>query len=404
VEYFGFLKELIEQMLPNKLSKLGYIFIFLVFVFIPWTLNGGIFNEDVSLVSEESVPYFQTNTCDYSINSIVRDNFFNDKIEILPNVDSSVQCFGKINGVDIVNEKIKIYIGTNLNVDFLLQSLFFIFLMYLIPKTKTYIFKFSFFFPSLLIIVIVYLHLLGERLFYLPLSDGFDIGLNFQNFIIPSLLLVIFLNFYLINDLIKTRFLNLINFFPFIFLFNGSFNNLNLNFFVLLFSFIGINAIVQNKYNKKISLIYLTFSIIQIYNFETKNIVFDIDKLKGFVNSSQNYPSLIFWMIIFYLFIIGVVFTINESLEYIDLSLIKLNFLITGALILIFGIFSAINPFVNFYTYYFFGLNKTAMKSLSSTDGNTWRGLASSAEAAGEFFAFTVLFVVLLYFSKKNRN
>ena len=101
MEYFGFLKELIEQMLPNKLSKLGYIFIFLVFVFIPWTLNGGIFNEDVSLVNEESVPYFQTNTCDYSINSIVRDNFFNDKIEILPNVDSSVQCFGKINGMDL---------------------------------------------------------------------------------------------------------------------------------------------------------------------------------------------------------------------------------------------------------------------------------------------------------------
>ena len=75
--YIGFLKELIEQMLPNKLSKLGYIFIFLVFIFIPWTLNGGIFNEDVSLVSEESVPYFQTNTCDYSVNSIVRDNFFN---------------------------------------------------------------------------------------------------------------------------------------------------------------------------------------------------------------------------------------------------------------------------------------------------------------------------------------
>ena len=100
MEYFGFLKKLIEQMLPNKLSKFGYIFIFLVFIFIPWTLNGGIFNEDVGLVSEESVPYFQTNTCDYSINSIVRDNFFNDRIEILPNVDSSVQCFGKINGVN----------------------------------------------------------------------------------------------------------------------------------------------------------------------------------------------------------------------------------------------------------------------------------------------------------------
>ena len=41
------------------------------------------------------------------------------------------------------------------------------------------------------------------------------------------------------------------------------------------------------------------------------------------------------------------------------------------------------------------------MKSLSSTDGNTWRGLAPSAEAAGEYYAFTVLLVALLYFSKK---
>ena len=388
-------------MLSNKFNKLGYIFVFLSFIFIPWTLNGGIFNKDIGLVNEDSVPYFQTNTCDYSLNSIFRDNLFNDKIEILPNTDSAVQCFGKINGVDIINEKIKIYIGTNLNVDFLLQSLFFIFLIYLIPKTKTYELKFSFFFQSLFMIAIIYLHLFGERLFYLPLSNDFDVGLKFQNFIIPSLLLVVFLNFYLLNDLIKTRFLNLINFFPFLFLFNGSFNNLNLNFFVLLFSFIGANAIAQNKFNKKISLIYLLFSLIQIYGFETKNIIFDIDKLKGFMNSSQNYPSLIFWMIIFYLFVIGVVFTINESLEYIDLSLIKLNFLITGALMLVFGIFSALNPFINFYTYYFFGLNKTAMKSLSSTDGNTWRGLASSAEAAGEFYAFTILLVVLLYFSKK---
>ncbi len=388
-------------MLSNKFNKLGYIFVFLSFIFIPWTLNGGIFNKDIGLVNEDSVPYFQTNTCDYSLNSIFRDNLFNDKIEILPNTDSAVQCFGKINGVDVINEKIKIYIGTNLNVDFLLQSLFFIFLIYLIPKTKTYELKFSFFFQSLFMIAIIYLHLFGERLFYLPLSNDFDVGLKFQNFIIPSLLLVVFLNFYLLNDLIKTRFLNLINFFPFLFLFNGSFNNLNLNFFVLLFSFIGANAIAQNKFNKKISLIYLLFSLIQIYGFETKNIIFDIDKLKGFMNSSQNYPSLIFWMIIFYLFVIGVVFTINESLEYIDLSLIKLNFLITGALMLVFGIFSALNPFINFYTYYFFGLNKTAMKSLSSTDGNTWRGLASSAEAAGEFYAFTILLVVLLYFSKK---
>lgn len=387
----------------NKLIPIGYVFIFLSFIFLPWLLNGGFFNEEVDSINEASVPYFQTNTCDFSLNSILGKNFFNDKVEILSNEDSSVQCFGKINGVDVVNDKIKIYIGTNLNVNFLLQSLFFIFLIFLIPKTKLYEFKFSFFFPTLVISIILYLHFLGEKLFYLPLASGFEVGLNFQNFIIPSLLLVIFLNFYLLNDIIKTRFLNLINFFPFLFLFNGSFNNLNLNFFVLLFSFIGINSILQNKFNKKISLVYLLFSIIQIFAFTSKSIVFDIDKLKGFMNSSQTYPSLIFWIIIFYFFTVGVVFTINESLAHIDLAKIKFNFLITGALMVFLGIVSASNSFINFYSYYFLGLNKRGMTSLTSTDGNTWRGLASSAEAAGEYYAFTILLVVLLYFSKKIR-
>ena len=388
-------------MLSKKLIPLGYIFIFLSFIFLPWLLNGGFLNEEVGSINEATVPYFQTNTCDYSLNSIIGKNFFNGEVEILPNVDSSVQCFGKINGVDVVNDKVKIYIGTNLNVDFLLQSLFFIFLIFLIPKTKPYEFEFSFFFPALTISLILYLHFLGEKLFYLPLASNFEVGLNFQNFIIPSLLLVIFLNFYLLNDIIKSRFLNFINFFPFLFLFNGSFNNLNLNFFVLLFSFIGINSILQNKFNKKISLLYLFFSIFQIFAFTSKSIVFDIDKLKGFMNSSQTYPSLIFWLIIFYFFIVGVVFTINESLAHIDLSKIKFNFLITGTLLVFFGVVSASNSFVNFYSYYFLGLNKTGMKSLSSTDGNTWRGLAPSAEAAGEYYAFTVLLVALLYFSKK---
>ena len=63
----------------NKLIPIGYIFIFLSFIFLPWLLNGGFFNEEVDSIDEASVPYFQTNTCDFSINSILGKNFFNDK-------------------------------------------------------------------------------------------------------------------------------------------------------------------------------------------------------------------------------------------------------------------------------------------------------------------------------------
>ena len=43
------------------------------------------------------------------------------------------------------------------------------------------------------------------------------------------------------------------------------------------------------------------------------------------------------------------------------------------------------------------------MSSLESIEGNTWRGIAPSAEGMGEFFGFVILFSLLtnFYFKKK---
>ena len=39
---------------------------------------------------------------------------------------------------------------------------------------------------------------------------------------------------------------------------------------------------------------------------------------------------------------------------------------------------------------------KLGIKSFDSIDGNTWRGISPSAEAAGEYFAFSILFWIVV--------
>ena len=72
------------------------------------------------------------------------------------------------------------------------------------------------------------------------------------------------------------------------FLFVGTFNTLNINIFVLFLAFIGFNSFLKNKFNKRFFFVYLVISVIQIFNFKESGLLFDVDKLKGFVNSSNN--------------------------------------------------------------------------------------------------------------------
>ena len=132
------------------------------------------------------------------------------------------------------------------------------------------------------------------------------------------------------------------------------------------------------------------------FNSINNNVFFDVDKLKGFVNSSQSSLSILFWSIIYYLMTAGLIYVVNESREIINLELLKSNFLISGAFSVFFGLLSTINSIFSFVTYYYLGLNKFPMSTLTSVEGNTWRGIAPSAEAFGEFYAFVILFTIVL--------
>ena len=381
-----------------KYTNIYKVFFGLLLVFIPWSITEAIYETPYPAqeIVSESVGFYQTNTCRYSVAEIFQVNKVNPVIEILPDLSSKIECFGKINGVDKAGEIIKVYVGTNPNIDFILQSSFWLLMLSFVPKSKKYSQKYPTSFSIFIMTSLLFLHLSSEDKFYLSFSEGFDVSLSFNNYLLLSLLIVIPMVLTVFSDLIETRFYNLINFFPFIFLFSGTYNSLNLNFFLIIIAFIGIIAIQEGFYSKVFTLTYLVFSIIHLVNFETSNTYFDVDKLKGFINSSQNKSSLLFWTIIIYFFINGLLYVFKESKKNIDLQIIKMNLLISAGVIVVIGIASSVYNYFNYLSYYYLGLNKLGMKSFDSIEGNTWRGISPSAEAAGEYFAIVILFWIVI--------
>ena len=375
---------------------------------LPWNFS----SNDVNVIelNQDNIGYYQENPCEISFFDL-NSNIGNDIIvEYHTDISKSVECFGKVSWIGNKQNIAKVYIATNFSIDILYQSLFWLALIFLIPKSK--IQKYSINNKSiLLIILLVYIHLKGEGTYYKIFSREFDFDIiskefngdfYYKNYFLYALILSLVLIMLLLQELIKTRYFNLINYFPFLFLAIGSFNSFNLNFFVLVFSLLGINSLFENKINYKLYYLYLFFISAWFYNLNSQYTFFDIDKLKGFINSSESNISLLFWSLIFPLSILGIVNLVKNSRDNLNVGLLRLNFLISGSLIVVLGVISAINNVANFFSYYFFGLNKFGMRTLESVVGNSWRGITPSAEGIGEFFGFVILFTILTFFSQKK--
>ena len=356
-------------------------------------------------VDESTVGYYQSNTCKLSLFDIQNVNFFNNSVEFLPDKFSSIKCSGKVNGVDYFEDGIKIYIGTNLLIDFFIQSFFWLVFIFLIPKKSTNLSENIKPITFLIMSIIIYLHFLGEKNYYLSVHPEFETNLSITNFRFNSIMITFLFLLFIFKDLVGSRLKNFINYIPFLFLLVGTYNTFNINFFYILIVFIGVHSFINTKKNFYLISSYLIIATVYFYNLEKIYTNFDVDKIKGFVNSSESIPSLMYWVISFYFFIYGIMYLINSSKKSFDHILFRKNLIWSGSLIVIIGILSSLNRILNFYFYYYFGLNKFGMKSFESIQGNTWRGLSSSAEAVGEYFIFIIIFIIFSLFKNyKNLN
>ena len=386
------------MMLKNKIL----IFFILTFIiFIPFTFYDSRDEINPPILSESTIGYYQSTTCEISLLEFYAKNF-NQNLNIYYNNNdyADLKCFGKITGLDKSGNSYMVSIGTNTSITLILQSTLWLILLIFIPKIesqKKLSIKYLFCLPLLLIF-----QFFSEDRFYSRSNIMHNTEIAFNNYYLIANFIFLFLCSYLIFDILKDRYLNITNYLPYIFIIVGTYSGMNLNFYLIILSFLGIQSLVIYKKINTFDVAYFGISMLWITNINPNNYFFDGDKLRGFTNSSYSFKSQIFWIVMIYLLLKGLIFLVKESNEYFDIKKFINNSLISGSLILVLGVIGSFSPLFNFFNFYIFGQNKRGMKEFTSIAGNTWRGFSASAESIGEFYGLIILMVIFYFLNNKN--
>ena len=383
-------------MLKNK----NNIKILLALLIVLLPMFNSLFSKNIDSVpklNDQTLKFYQTNSCNISFGKFLLINYENDSLEYQFQYKSDIPCFGKVFYVEPSEEKYIVLISLNPMVSILLQAAVWLLLISIIKRNKN-TYKKTTFVEMFFLVILLMTHLLGEKEFYLMNNENYTSALQVDNYFLISYFLIFSFLVYYIVEICSSRLGNLLYYFPFIFLFQGTFIGTNLNIFAIILFFIGFKNI-KNKnhifYNISFLLLLLV-TLTKDYSFYS---YFDIDKLRGFSMSSNSFMAIIFWSLTILFIVNGLNYLISE-IENFNYQKLVSNFLLSGFLLVIVGILSTFNELLNKFSLLFFGLNKSSSESLLSVAGNSWRGVSPSAEMIGEFYALILLISFLLYKNK----
>jgi hypothetical protein len=384
-------------MLKNKTTTLFILIIFFI-IFFPFYRHDTNDLYEAVEIDETSIGYYQSTTCNISLYEIFIKNNRSENIQYNAHNYAGIECFGKVTGVDKVNDKFIVSIGTNSSLTFIIQLAIWCLLLFKIKKSNRK--KLNPTDLSLIIIPTIYtFQHISEKRFYSAQNKYFDTELALNNYYLLTIFLTLYIFCIIINILLEERLSNFVNYIPFTFLIIGTFNGMNLNFYILLLSVIGINNLKFCGFNTLLNKIYLSFSFFWVFSRNDGYTFFDGDKIRGLINTSNTLSSQVYWILIIGLILNGLSFLFRNST--INIPLLAKNLIISGSLMVLFGLLGASSNLINILNLYIFGQNKTGMRSIDSVAGNTWRGFSASAESAGEFYAFILLFYIICLFFKK---
>ena len=388
-------------MLKLSLKQCIGLILLLSLIILPFWRNASNNIYEPVEINDSTIGFYQSTTCNMSLINVVKKNLQNDlDLRFNNNNYAGLECFGKVTGLDKVGNIYILSIGTNSNITIIIQSLIWISILFIISNFNVQLKEINFIYVIILSLFFTFQQFSEDR-FYLQENKYFDISMSIDNYYLINIFLSFYLVLVLISLFIENNESKILNFFPYMFIIIGSLNGFNLNFFSIVLSYIGLKAILEKKTNNIFNYIYLFFMV--AWSQSRRDIVsfFDTDKLKGFINSSNNISSLFFWSILVLLIINSFIFLAKES--KLNYKVISFNLLLSSNLIVVFGFLGAYSPLQNFFNYLFFGQNKRGINKLSSVDGNTWRGFSTSAESIGEFYGFVILFCFLTLYLKKMK-
>ena len=385
-----------SNFLKSKLLKT--ILLLIIVLIIPFSFSITSDGLDAKIINDSTIGYYQSTTCKISFLEVLTKNLINiQKLDFNFNSYPGIECFGRITGLDKIEDKFVVSIGVNSLITFLLQSFFWISLIYIFSeKRKTKSIKNNIFSPLVLSLIFTSQHIFEDG-FYSRINRYYNSEILYNNYYLLTYFLSILFLGYLLQDLESLKNIKILFILPLMFIFNGTYLSHNTNFYLIFFSYFGIRNILKNLELKKFNVVYLIFSLFWITNPNLNITYFDGDKIRGLINSSYNTSSKIFWIVIVLFTINGLFYLIKEDIKNFNINNFKTIFLASGSIVVILGALSTLNNLFNFIFVYLFGLNKPPMKTLISVTGGSWRGFLPSAELAGEFYAVCLLITLYIY-------
>ncbi len=395
------------------ISRKSLFYIFILFlILLPW-FNTDIQNDySISKVSQENVSFYEINPCKISLVQFIGNNIesiYQNHYYFRPNDKSSIQCFGRIAGVTVMQTELEtqfiISVGTNSLINLLFQGLLWVFVFSLVPKNKNPILK-SYKYKNLSIFLMSYLFafsIYAESRFY-------ENNLYEFNFNDLRSYLLIFLSYFLISknliDIYEERSENLINFIPFVYLFTFIFSGFNFSLLAIIFLYLGLVSFFNGEGNSKFNLAFVFLSTWWLIN-SNGSFYFTVGKLRSFTSSVYEFNANLFWIIFIYILLMGIYKFYIENKKHFNLNFFVKNLSLSSFMILFFGLISSNIPLFNFFSYYFFGLQRYGVSSNKPFAFDefgvkiSWRGIFPSSETVGEFYGL-VLLILLFWIIKRS--
>ena len=367
---------------------------------------------DEKVIRQENNSYYEINPCKVSIFDFLLNNTkstYQNHYYFRPNDKTPINCYGKIAGVSVQslgNEtQFFIFIGTNSILNLLFQSILWVTLILFIPRSKEKIYEINKTTKYVIICSLLFTYsIFAENRFYEKNIYNFD----FYN---PTAYILIFLSFLLsyliLTEVLSSRIYNLLNYFPWIFLFNFIFSGFNLSLITMMFVLFGLLSVNKKTILNSRNIIYFLLSIWWTFN-STSEYFFKVGKLRGFTSSSYDLYSNIYWIVIFYLIINGALKLYDITKESFNFTTFVKNISKVSSGVIVFGLFGANFPIINFLNYYFFGLQRYVVEEINPfaldqyLERISWRGVFPSSETIGEFFGASLL--ILLFYIVKEGN
>lgn len=396
-------KYLIKKEHFKKFSGLFFL------MFIPWTNFFNFFQRDIEKITSD-LRFYQINTCEISLFQFLMNNFnvvYQDHYRIVFNSYSSIRCFGTITGIDQINDVFYISIGTNTLVNIFIMSIF-IFISLSFLKNNSEKFRNNIYLviiASLLGSALATFGIFAQQKFYARSLYFYDVTIKSEYF---TFFLVFISTCLLFNYLIETRGYHFINYSPFVYIFVGVVNGMNLSLILLIFMNAGIIYFLKNFYKlRNISFYYFVLVCVWIANtkYTLNDNLFRLnpDKTIGIVSTEMNIFSTIYFSISAFFIILGINYLIKKSYNYFDFKIFEKNLINVSIFIFLIGYLSSNLPLMNFLTFYFSGQQKGSTTERNLFNYNewgefiAWRGFTPSAEMAGEIYAITLL----VFFSRR---